>query len=177
MRNSASLILRGIVAICVEATIMSSFASITLQNIKWSTQAVGSDPRDSKILYSLLSVGFFRGEFGPNFESVRNTWIAKHPQASLIPVFEYPGTERTPGSKIVVVWIVDQTESLNVELVRRGCLAAEYLYAPPSVHLLVTPAQYERFRKMVVAAQEIAKARRLGIWSKAEQEHNKGTED
>jgi hypothetical protein len=151
---------------------MSSFASTTVQNINWSTQAVGADPHDSKILYSLLSVGFFRGEFGSNFESVRNTWIAKHLQASLIPVFEYPGTERMPGSKIVVVWIADKRENLNVELVRRGCLAAEYLYAPPSVHLLVTPTQYEHFRNMVVAAEKVAKARRLGIWSKAEQKHN-----
>jgi endonuclease YncB( thermonuclease family) len=91
--------------------------------------------------------------------------------------------EKDPTSKMVIVWITDGGENLNVHLVRHGCVGAGQMLAvtdeDPDIQrglglekdeLEVQIAEYRTVRKQLIEAEEKAKQERLGIWAKPAEE-------
>ena len=53
-------------------------------------------------------------------------WLKEHPKAVIVKVVTGgPVLARQPNSKQSFVWIVEGTNNLNLELVRKGCLGPE----------------------------------------------------
>jgi hypothetical protein len=138
------------------------------------------DKKHPEISYSLLSLGFFTAELSDDFESRVKRWLAEHPRAVLRPILtREPLNERVPNSKLIVIWIVDGGENLNVYLVRHGCVGAHLMLAMtdddsdvqralglPKDKLEVPIDDYRAVRKQLIEAEEKAKQERLGIWAK-----------
>jgi hypothetical protein len=144
---------------------LSPAFAITPGDIKWADR-FGVDRHDPSVFYSLFSFGFFKAELSSDFAAVKNAWLRKHPQATLLPVVTRLNfNERIPGSKLIVVWIIDKDDNLNIELVRRGCVAASNMFVSPDDKLQVPRKDYEQFTKLLMAAEKLAKTEELGIWS------------
>ncbi len=141
--------------------VCSAFAS--LKELDWISNAVAADKRHGGRLCSLLAVGGFRADVADNFSAVRDTWLSKHPSANLTLVCEYSSEG---GKKLTLsyVWISDKRSNLNVELVRQGCVASDYMHVPADQRLHVARSVYERFVEQVRAAEKEAKAHRIGTW-------------
>ncbi len=92
----------------------------------------------------------------------------------MLPVLIYsPFNERIQDSKLIIVWIVDKGDNLNVELVRRGCVAGATMFASSDVKLQVSQKDYNQFKQRIVAAEKLANAERLGIWSTPQPDPNR----
>jgi hypothetical protein len=155
-----SIIFRAIVSIAGQA------------NFHWETQVVASDAANSATIYSIVGVGAFRGHWGADFEATRDEWIKEHPRASLVTVSELPGSERTPNSKIVFIWMIQENDNLVIDLIRRGCLSAEYVRIPPNAIIKVSSAAYTRFLEAAATAEQIARKAKIGIWAGSNKQPN-----
>jgi hypothetical protein len=140
-------------------------ASTATSNVKWETEVLASNRRHTAIMYSIVGVGFFRGQWSSDFKSVRDKWLKQHPRASILPVCEYPGNERVPNSKIVFIWIVQEKDNLVVDLIRHGCLVTDYVRVLQESTIAVSPSSYALFLKEAAAAERTAKAAKLGVWA------------
>lgn len=152
---------------------LSPVCGIKPSDIKWADH-LGVDPHNPSIFYSLFSFGFFKAELSSHFTAVKNAWLRQHPQATLLPVVTRLNfNERIPGSKLIVVWIIDKNDNLNIELVRRGCVGASDMLVSPDDKLQVPRQDYEQFTRRLLAAEKLAKAEELGIWSWPRRDQNR----
>jgi hypothetical protein len=166
------------IGICL--TVCSSICAIRPDQIQWHYR-LGTDPADKNVLYSLLSLGAIKGEISDDFEQVRRNWICRHAGAVVVPVIiRQPLYEREPESKMIFVWIVDGRENLNVELVRRGCVAAAAMFsnrdrAFNGIDLPLEAAKdrlevsEKAVRERLLQAEAHAHEAKAGIWAPAAQ--------
>jgi hypothetical protein len=149
------------------AITLASHALATPKGIEWVTDKVAADNGHGGRLCSLLAVGGFRANVGEHFASVRDRWLSSHPTATLSSVCEY---KEEGSSKLTLryVWISDGYDNLNVELVRQGCVAGDYMYVPKGQKLDVPSHVYQQFVEKVREAERKAKSERLGIWGISE---------
>ena len=69
----------------------------------------GSIDSEPDNMYCLLGTGFFRTPRSDNSDSLINTWIKNHPQATVIPVSSFgPVETKNPDSKMTYCWGIDQ---------------------------------------------------------------------
>jgi len=158
-------------SITVAFFFLTSFACITAAEapaeVEW-VGTIGQDKANPERLYSLLFLGFLRQDLPPTCEGSRKQWLQEHPHARLVPVAELrPFDQRNPKSELLFVWIIDHGENLSVDLVRRGCAPAAALFTLlPEAHLKVPQKQFEQVKDRLLAAEKLAKAEELGLWSK-----------
>jgi hypothetical protein len=124
----------------------------------------GSSTADTNTLFSLMAHGYFRAE-STNVQGVVDIWLKDHPKAVVIRLSTFgPVMTRLPLSRFAYVWVVQDSDSLNLELVRRGCLAPETQMLNPDEKPDVSQKQYEAFVQRVTKAGESAKEEKIGIW-------------
>ena len=137
---------------------------LSASQVTWK-QHFGSSTADTNTLFSLMAHGYFRAE-STNVQGVVDAWLKEHPKAIVISVSTGgPVMARLPSSRFAYVWVVQGGDSLNVELVRRGCFAAETQVLNPDEKPEVSQKDYEGFVQRVTKAGESAKAEEVGIWS------------
>jgi hypothetical protein len=129
----------------------------------WITNTILADNRHGGRICSLLAVGGFRASVGQEFASIRDSWLSSHPKAILTRVCQYK-EENSNKLTLTYVWILDGNDNLNVELVRTGCVAADYMYVLEEQKIDIPAHKYQEFVQKVRAAESEAKAKRLGIW-------------
>ena len=75
-----------------------------------------------------------------------------------------PVLRRLPSSRFAYVWVVQGSDSLNLELVRRGCIASETQLLNPDEKPAISKKDYEAFAQRVTEAGKSAKEEKNGIW-------------
>jgi hypothetical protein len=135
--------------------------------IKWSLGTLGQDKTNPDLYYSLLFVGFLRQQLSPECNTHMVAWLKEHPSAMVVPVaIDETFDNRNPKSKLIFVWIVDNQDNLGVELVRKGCVPATWLFAlMPGLHLKASQKDFDRAKEQLLTAEKLAKTEKLGIWS------------
>jgi len=131
--------------------------------VTWK-QHFGSSTEDTNTLFSLMAHGYFRAA-STNIQSVVSDWLKIHPKA--VVVFVVKGGPVIAGRvspRFAYVWVVQDEDNLNVELVRRGCFAPETQILNPNEKADVPKEEYDAFVLKVTKAGESAKHERLGIW-------------
>jgi len=102
-----------------------------------------------------------------NIQAAVTNWLSNHPQAVVVPVCESPAAGTPPpGSKRIYVWVVDDEDVLNVELVRQGCVRPPTQILTKGDHPKISRADYERFVQQIVDAGKAAEDTRAGIWAR-----------
>jgi hypothetical protein len=139
--------------------------ALVASQVTWQ-EHFGSSTADTNTLFSLMAHGYFRAE-STSVQRVVDTWLKDHPKAVVISVSTGgPVMTRFPSSRLTYVWVVQGSDSLNVELVRRGCIAPETQILNPDEKPEVSQKDYELFIKRVAKAREIAKEHKIGIWQR-----------
>jgi hypothetical protein len=139
-------------------------APIRASIAKWNG-GLGGSVEYPESLFSLMGHGFFQSAVSPEMDGVIKQWLADHPKAVLVPVHILgPLTQADPDSDMVIVWIVDGRENLNVELVRRGCIYPETQMFNKDEKLEIPQAEYDAFVKKLTDAGKDAEKKNLGIW-------------
>ena len=138
--------------------------------IKWSFPTLGQDRTNPDLYYSLLFVGFFRQELPSECRAYIVAWLKEHPSAIAVPVaIDETFNSRNPKSKLIFVWITDNRDSLGVELARKGCVPAAWLFTlMPGLHLRISQKEFDRVKEQLLTAEQSAKAEKRGIWSTPE---------
>jgi hypothetical protein len=127
-------------------------------------QHFGGSRIDTNTLFCLMAHGYFRSAT-TNVQHVVDGWLKEHPKAVIVKVVTGgPVLAKQPNSKRSFVWIMEGTNNLNLELVRKGCLGPETQMLNPNEKPLVPQADYDAFVQRVTNAGEEAKALKLGIW-------------
>lgn len=144
---------------------------------------------DRGTLYCLLGAGFFRTPRSGEEDALIAAWLDAHPGASVIPVSTMGPTMQDGSGRMNYVWLVDDGDTLNVHLIRRGAFPGGVMEdhltvarrmeamerenpiegVPPSdysgVRRFVSDEAYDAFIARIVAAEEAAAAEHLGVWS------------
>ena len=138
--------------------------------IEWSFPTLGKDKTNPDLYYSLLFLGFLRQELPSECRAYLVAWLKEHPSAIAVPVaIDETFDSRNPKSKLIFVWIVDKQDNLGVELVRKGCVPAAWLFTlMPGLHLRISQKEFDRVKEQLLTAEQSAKAEKLGIWSAPE---------
>ena len=140
-----------------------AFDHLVASQVTWK-QHFGSSAADTNTLFSLMAHGYFRAE-STNVQSVVDAWLKEHPKAVVISVSTGgPVMTRLPSSRFAYVWVAQGSASMNVELVRRGCFAAETQILNPDQKPEVSQKDYEDFVQRVTKAGKSAKEEKAGIW-------------
>jgi hypothetical protein len=141
---------------------------LAASQVTWK-QHFGSSPADTNTLFSLMAHGYFRSK-STNVQSVVDDWLKVHPKAVVISVSTFsPVMTKLPTSRFAYVWVVQGSDNLNIELVRRGCFEPETQMLNPDEKPKVSQKDYDEFAQRISKAGESAKENNLGIWSKAQQ--------
>ena len=102
-----------------------------------------------------------------NIQATMSGWLTNHPQAVVVPVCESQAAGGgSPGSKRLYVWVVQDEDVLNVELVRQGCVGPTTQILTKGDHPKISRADYNRFVQQIIDAGKEAEATRAGIWAK-----------
>lgn len=112
-----------------------------------------------------MARGFFLSRT-KNIEAVTGVWLKKHPNAILVGVSTIqPSIDSDPESKLTFVWVIDGKDSLNLELVRQGCLDPRSQLVAEEPRLKVPQADYDAFVRKLGPAAEFAHQHKLGLLS------------
>ncbi|WP_134204500.1 hypothetical protein [Algoriphagus zhangzhouensis] len=149
----------------------------------------GTTTSEPKSTYCLLGTGFFRTPRSDDSDSLITSWINEHPKAVVIPVSAFGPVEiKAPESKMKYCWIIDQQDTLNNYLIRKGCFPGGTMIKPKTwdemekwekelyedsdekmnVQVFVDKADYDRFIEQIKTAELFAKEKELGIWKEKE---------
>ena len=102
-----------------------------------------------------------------NIQATMSGWLTNHPQAVVVPVCESQAAGNpSPGSKRIYVWVVQDEDVLNVELVRQGCLGPTTQILKKGDKPRISRADYKRFMQQIGEAGEAAEEARAGIWAR-----------
>jgi hypothetical protein len=124
----------------------------------------GSSTADTNIIFSLMAHGYLRAE-STNVQNIVDAWLKNHPKAVVISISTFgPAVTRSPSSRFAYVWVVQGSDNLNEELVRRGCFAPETQLLNPNEQPEVSYKDYEAFVQRITKAGESAKKEKIGIW-------------
>ena len=136
---------------------------IKASDMQWK-EHFGSSSAEPHTTFCLMARGFFRSPT-KNVQSFTEAWLKKHPKAKLIRVCSMPASTKDPQALLTFVWVVDGERSLNLELVRQGCLHPATQTIGEEQKLDVPQADYDAFTKKLTPAAEYAREHRLGLWS------------
>jgi len=157
MKTLALLFL--LTGVCRGANTNSFPASSTTWKHHFGTSAQAKDT-----VLCLMARGFFLSPT-TNVQAVTEVWVKEHPKAQVVAISTMgPALEKAPKSKVAFVWIVDGNHSLNVELVRRGCLSPQSQKLAKEQKLDIEQKDYDAFLQKVVEAGKAAKETKVGIW-------------
>jgi hypothetical protein len=130
----------------------------------------GSIDSEPDNMYCLLGTGFFRTPRSDNSDSLINTWIKNHPQATFIPVSSFgPVETKNPDSKMTYCWVIDQKDTLNNYLIRNGCFPGGTMMRAKESKNIVRKKEYEAFIEQIKSAELYARKMELGVWTKEEE--------
>lgn len=171
----------GCFSYCATAQIVVSPAhKVELQDLQFKS-IFATNKKDSLKTYCLLGKNIFRAKHSANTDALITEWIAKHPKAQVVPVATYePLTPDHKGIKQSYCWLVDNGDTINTYLIRKGCFIGgtmcrpnagnerneteKEMYGDIAVHI---PRQgYKDFLGQIRSAENRAKKERLGIWKK-----------
>jgi hypothetical protein len=141
------------------AVSQSHQTSSSASQVTWQAH-FGTSRADTQRVYTLMAYGYFRAPTN-NVSRVVQTWIKEHPEAVVIPVMT---PKSTSSPHLSYIWVTQGNDSLNLELVRQGCFAAETQLLKLEDKPEVSPQEYEAFVQKVTQAGQLAKAEKLGIW-------------
>jgi hypothetical protein len=166
MRATSHFIIFAALFLAVSSATASE--PLTASQVTWN-EHFGSSTADTNTLFSLMAHDYFRAE-STNVQAVVDVWLKDHPKAVIISVSTFsPVMTRLPPSRFAYVWVLQGSDSLNVELVRRGCLAPETQMLNPDEKPDVSQKEYEAFVQIVTKAGETAKREKAGIWRQGRQ--------
>tara|TARA_B100001173_G_scaffold293712_1_gene287006 strand:+ start:482 stop:1015 length:534 start_codon:yes stop_codon:yes gene_type:complete len=139
--------------------------------------------------HSLLGTGFFRTPRADNIDTLISTWIEEHPNAIVIPVYTFgPTMTADPNSKQTYCWVVDNSDTLNLFLVKNGAVPGGTMQRPktwkemsrkekefyddrPDEEVHVSDHEYDEYIEKVKIADEFARENKLGIYEDQETEN------
>lgn len=130
--------------------------------------------------YSLLGKKFFTIENTKNSDSLIVTWIKRHPNALVIPIYTFETNHI--GYNQTYCWVVDNSENLNLFLVRNGAIPSIAMERPktwkemsseekksygdePKEQIHIDEKHYIDFIKKLIKADKYARKEKLGIYS------------
>jgi hypothetical protein len=103
---------------------MKASDTLPASKMTWK-EHFGTSVAETNTLFSLMAHGYFRAET-TNVQEVVDRWLSDHPKATVKTVSTFgPYLAARPNSRFAYVWVVQGNDNLNVELVRRGCVALE----------------------------------------------------
>ena len=143
-------------------------------NITWHGQ-FGTSKDTPDEIYCLMGYGFLKTPVSKNFDGLVKGWMAKHPDAKIVRVFNYgPVLDNKPNLSQTYVWVVDGGSNLNEYLVREGACPGLTMFVPehegPNAqkmgHFLmeIPQADYLDFLDRISADEKQAQKAKLGIW-------------
>lgn len=156
----------------------------------------GSTSSEPKTTYCLLGTGFFRAPGSNNSDSLTANWINLHPSAIVVPVSSFGPTEiDDPETKMVYCWVIDQNDTLNNYLIRKGCFPGGTMMRPetwsemekwekelyedtdekPDVKVYMDKKAYDTFIEQIKSAELFAQENKLGIWLYKRMNDKKGS--
>jgi hypothetical protein len=157
---------------------------LLLKDFKFNS-VFGSSSLDKSSTYCLLGKGFFRTIHSDNSDSLIVEWVQKHPSAIVVPVSSFgPVMAKEPETKMVYCWIVDQRDTLNNYLIRKGCFPGGTMERPKTwnemeswerelysetdeemdLTVFVDSIAYSDFLSQIRLAEVYAVEHKLGIW-------------
>jgi hypothetical protein len=140
--------------------------------------------KDTQHTYCLLGTGYFRAPMAKNTDSLIQNWIKKHPTAFVIPVSTHgPTLTDHPQSIMTYCWLIDKNDTLNNELIRKGCFPGGTMMRPqtweemsekqklvyqekPVMTVHIGAKDYNRFLEQIKEAEFEAQIHKRGIWNK-----------
>jgi hypothetical protein len=174
------IIIFGLIFYCIP-----SFGQLTLKDFKFDSWFGYELNSKSETVYCLLGTGFFRAPSAENIDSLIYSWINQHPDAFVIPVYTSgPIMTDSKESKMIYSWVVDKSDTLNIILVRLGCIPGGTMQRPetwdemdkekrelwydskkPEETVHVDGKSYNDFLDKVAKAETQARNDKLGIWA------------
>ena len=146
---------------------------IELKDLKFES-TLGYNSLDTNSIYCLLKTGFFRAPSSKESDSLINSWITLHPKAKIISVSSFgPVMTDLPNSKMIYCWVVDKHDTLNNYLIKNGCYSRGTMLNPNKNDTDLPDQIYMAFKKQIKNAENYAKKKKLGIWSKKKDTNNK----
>src|SRR5690606_20463855 len=116
--RKAFIIIFGLVIYCLPV-----YGQLAVKELKFDGWFGYKKDTKGEVMYSLLGTGFFRTPRANNTDSLISNWIGQHPSAIVIPVYTSgPTMTDSPESKMIYSWIVDKSDTLNIILIRHGCV-------------------------------------------------------
>jgi hypothetical protein len=166
-RNSAAQAMKTSVHIVFAVLSFTGLSAasepLPASKVTWK-EHFGESRADTNTLFCLMAHGYFRSET-TNIQTAADAWLKTHPKAVVVTVVTGgPVFTRLPNSKQAFVWVVQEADNLNVELVRQGCLAPETQMLNPNEKPTVPQREYDAFVEKVADAGRQAKAQKAGIW-------------
>src|SRR5688500_4555413 len=112
------IILIGLISYC-----LTSYGQLTVKDFKFDSWFGYELNSKTETVYCLLGAGFFRAPRAENTDSLISAWTKQHPDAFVIPVSTSgPTMTDSKESKMIYAWVVDKSDTLNIILVRHGCI-------------------------------------------------------
>ena len=173
-------ILLGVFIYCIP-----TYGQLTLKEFKFDSWFGYELNSTTETVYCLLGTGFFRAPRAENTDSLISSWTKQHPDALVIPVYTSgPTMTDSKKSKMIYSWIVDKSDTLNIILVRQGCIPGGTMQRPetwdemdkekrklwhdnkkPNEKIHVDSKAYKDFLDKVAKAETEARNNKLGIWT------------
>jgi len=112
---------------------MPTYGQLLLKDFRFDSWFGYELKSDSENTYCLLGTGFLRSPKAKNTDSLITRWNQLHPDAKVLPVYTGgPIFTNLPNSKLIYCWVVDKLDTLNIDLVRQGCVPGETMQRPPT---------------------------------------------
>ncbi len=138
---------------------------VPASTIKWHAHFGGLNSMPHTVL-SLMARGFFQSATA-DVEATIRKWIETHPDARIVIVSSWgPTLANDPKSRTAYIWIVDGADSLNQELVRRGCIPYQTQILSKAQKLSISDKDYQDFIAKIKETGIAARNAKRGIWSK-----------
>lgn len=147
--------------------------NVSLSDLNFNNSIFAGNKNDSLHTYCLLATGYFRAPHSKNTDSLITQWLLQHPNAKVVSVATHgPTMTDYPDSKMTYCWLIDKGDTINNYLIKNGCypggtMALSTLEELKDIETLhIAKKDYEKFIAQITGAEEFAQQKKLGIWSK-----------
>ena len=156
MKARLAFLLLGTLAL---ASCGRSIKAIPIQELRFQS-IFASYPQHKNEEYCLENTGFFRAPITENADSIIQGWIRQHPGAIAIPVATI---DRDMSSTFTFCWVIAGQDTLNNELVRKGCIPGSTMLGRSD---RIDEKDYRKFIDQIKEAESQAQAGKRGIWNR-----------
>jgi hypothetical protein len=183
MTRTKFLNVAAVLAICVltvpvsakspKAALVVPLSPNDSPKIVWHGQ-FGTSPETPNEVFCLMGNNFLKAPVSTNFQTLITYWLAKHPHAKIVRVFNFgPILVDRPNLSQTYVWVVDGRSNLNEYLVQQGGCPGLTMFVPqrrtspdPRSHFMmeIPEKEYLNFLDQIAAAEQKAQTQKLGIW-------------